>query len=94
MVAIITRVVSCGIPANFFGISGIDSLSIGFGMVPRGEFAMIVACIGLQQGIIEQGNLSDPRHHEYDDDVIYPSCLSELAFPERKGLTRRVNIVE
>jgi Kef-type K+ transport system membrane component KefB len=53
--AIITRVVSCGIPAKFFGISGKDSLIIGFGIVPRGEFAMIVAFIGSQQGIIEHG---------------------------------------
>jgi Kef-type K+ transport system membrane component KefB len=47
IVAIITRVAGCGIPANFFGISGKASLSIGFGIIPRGEFAMIVSFIGL-----------------------------------------------
>jgi Kef-type K+ transport system membrane component KefB len=47
IIAIITRVAGCGIPANFFGISGKDSPSIGFGMGPRGESAMIVSFIGL-----------------------------------------------
>lgn len=86
IIAIISRVAGCGIPAKFFGIFGKDSLIIGFGMVPGGEFAMIVAFIGLQQGIIEQGNLSDPRHHEYDNNVIYPSSLSELAFLKKKRI--------
>jgi hypothetical protein len=45
-------------------------------------------------GYYRTGDLSDPRHHEYANDVITPLFLSELAFPERKGLTRRNNIVE
>jgi Na+:H+ antiporter len=55
IVAIITKVAGCGLPAKLYGMSSKDSLIIGFGMVPRGEVAMIVALIGLQQGIIDQG---------------------------------------
>ena len=55
LVAIITKVIGCGLPARLTGMSAKDSLIIGFGMVPRGEVAMIVALIGLQQGIIDQG---------------------------------------
>ncbi|MDD1719973.1 MAG: cation:proton antiporter [Methanoregulaceae archaeon] len=55
VVAIITKVIGCGLPARLAGLSSKDSLIIGFGMVPRGEVAMIVALIGLQQGIIDQG---------------------------------------
>lgn len=55
VVAIITKVIGCGLPAKLWGMSSKDSLIIGFGMVPRGEVAMIVALIGLQQGIIGQG---------------------------------------
>ena len=36
------------------GLCTKDSLIVGFGMAPRGEVAMIVALIGLQQGIIGQ----------------------------------------
>lgn len=55
IVAIITKLVGCGIPAKLMGMSTKDSLIIGFGMAPRGEVAMIVALIGLQQAIIDQG---------------------------------------
>ncbi len=54
IVAIFTKVVGCGIPAKLMGMSTKDSLIVGFGMAPRGEVAMIVALIGLQQGIIDQ----------------------------------------
>ncbi|HJJ99168.1 MAG TPA: cation:proton antiporter [Methanocorpusculum sp.] len=46
-VAIITKVVGCGLPARLLGMTTRDSLIIGFGMVPRGEVAMIVGLIAL-----------------------------------------------
>ena len=55
VVAILTKLIGCGIPAKLMGMSSKDSLVIGFGMAPRGEVAMIVALIGLQQSIIDQG---------------------------------------
>jgi Kef-type K+ transport system membrane component KefB len=55
LVAILTKVLGCGIPAYMSGMSRKDSLIIGFGMSPRGEVAMIVALIGLQSGVIDQG---------------------------------------
>lgn len=54
VIAIITKVVGCGVPARLMGFCTKDSLIIGFGMAPRGEVAMIVALLGLQQGIIGQ----------------------------------------
>ena len=47
IVAILTKLIGCGIPARLMGMSAKDSLVIGFGMAPRGEVAMIVALIGL-----------------------------------------------
>ena len=54
IVAIITKVVGCGIPARMMGLCTKDALIVGFGMAPRGEVAMIVALIGLESGIIGQ----------------------------------------
>ncbi len=54
VIAIITKVVGCGIPARLSGLCGQDCLIVGFGMAPRGEVAMIVALIGLEAGIIGQ----------------------------------------
>ncbi len=53
-VAVITKLIGCTIPAKLMGISGKESIIIGFGMSPRGEVAMIVALIGLNKGLIGQ----------------------------------------
>ncbi len=55
VVAIITKVIGCGLPAGMMGLCRKDALIVGFGMAPRGEVAMIVALIGLEAGIIDQG---------------------------------------
>lgn len=54
VIAIITKVIGCGLPARLLGYSGRDSLAIGFGMSPRGEVAMIVALMGLNLALIGQ----------------------------------------
>jgi Na+:H+ antiporter len=55
VVAIVTKVIGCGLPARLGGLCREDALIVGFGMAPRGEVAMIVALIGLDMGIIGQG---------------------------------------
>jgi len=55
LVAIVTKVIGCGLPARIAGLCTKDALIVGFGMAPRGEVAMIVALIGLEEGIIDQG---------------------------------------
>lgn len=54
VVAILTKVIGCGLAAKIQGINLRDSLIIGVGMMPRGEVAMIVALIGLNQKLILQ----------------------------------------
>jgi len=54
VVAILTKLVACSVPARLQGLSTRDSLTVGFGMVPRGEVSMIIALIGLNQGAINQ----------------------------------------
>jgi len=55
VVAIVTKIIGCGLPAWLSGMCRKDALIVGFGMAPRGEVAMIVALIGLDMGIIGQG---------------------------------------
>jgi Kef-type K+ transport system membrane component KefB len=54
IVAMVTKLIGCGLPARLFGYSWHDATVIGFGMAPRGEVAMIVALIGLNAGVIAQ----------------------------------------
>jgi Kef-type K+ transport system membrane component KefB len=46
-VAILTKVVGCGIPAKLTGMSWWDSLAVGVGMMPRLEIALVIAYYGL-----------------------------------------------
>jgi Kef-type K+ transport system membrane component KefB len=52
--AILTKVIGCGIASKLAGFGKTESVVIGFGMSPRGEVAMIVALIGLTSNIISQ----------------------------------------
>ena len=53
-VAVLTKVIGCGLTSRLFKFNNKDSAIIGFGMSPRGEVAMIVALIGLTKGMINQ----------------------------------------
>jgi len=54
IVAVLTKVIGCYIPAKLQGMSHKDASVVGWGMSPRGEVAMIVALIGLNSGLIKQ----------------------------------------
>lgn len=51
-IAIITKIVGCGIGAKMFGFTNLESLQVGTGMISRGEVALIVAAKGLTLGLI------------------------------------------
>ncbi|MBN2162841.1 MAG: cation:proton antiporter [Pontiellaceae bacterium] len=55
MLAVISKVVGCGLPAWLMRFNLRGSLRIGLGMLPRGEVALIVAGLGLARGVIDQG---------------------------------------
>jgi len=52
--ATVAKVLGCGIPAMFTGFNLRGGLRVGFGMLPRGEVALIVAGMGLSTGVIPQ----------------------------------------
>jgi len=54
VVAVISKLLGCGLPARWTGSSWQDAWIIGLGMVPRGEVAMVVALLALNAGMIEQ----------------------------------------
>ena len=51
-VAIVAKILGCGLPSLLVGFNPLGALRIGFGMVPRGEVTTIVAGIGLAGGFI------------------------------------------
>jgi Kef-type K+ transport system membrane component KefB len=51
-VAILSKVLGGGIPARLLGMSSRESVSVGLGMSPRLEVAMVIALFGLEHEII------------------------------------------
>ena len=54
IVAILSKIVGCGLGAKVCGYTNNEALSVGIGMVSRGEVALIVAQKGSQAGLIAQ----------------------------------------
>ena len=52
LVALVTKVIGCGLMARACGFDNIDSLKIGVGMMTRGEVALVVAQKGLNAGLV------------------------------------------
>lgn len=55
LVAIISKVIGCGLGAKLGGFTNVESARMGLGMVSRGEVGLIVAAVGLAQGLISSG---------------------------------------
>jgi len=58
VIALATKLVGCGIPARLCGESTATSLRVGAGMVGRGEIALVVASVGLAEGVVDSGVFS------------------------------------
>ena len=52
-VAVVTKIIGCGIGAKVCRFSWKESLQVGVGMISRGEVALIVADKGQQYGIVD-----------------------------------------
>ena len=53
VVAILSKIIGCGLGARIMGFQTYDSFSIGLGMISRGEVALIVAQKGAQANLID-----------------------------------------
>jgi Kef-type K+ transport system membrane component KefB len=54
VVAIISKMVGCGIPAAFFLKDRSKGIKVGYGMISRGEVGLIVAGVAISAGAITQ----------------------------------------
>ena len=52
LVAVLTKVLGCGLGAKLCGYKNYQSIRIGVGMISRGEVALIVASKGTQVGLL------------------------------------------
>ena len=52
VVAILTKIIGCGLGAKLCGYNNMESIQIGSGMVTRGEVTLIIASKGLSLGLM------------------------------------------
>jgi Kef-type K+ transport system membrane component KefB len=81
-IAIITKLVGCGLGAISLGWSNV--LKIGLGMVPRGEVGMVVAQIGLSLAVIKPDTYAVVVFMAVASTIITPLLL-KIAFREEEG---------
>jgi Kef-type K+ transport system membrane component KefB len=53
-IAVISKMIGCGLPAAYFLKSGIKGKRVGYGMISRGEVGLIVAGVAISAGAITQ----------------------------------------
>lgn len=90
VLAMLTKMIGCGVPAKAFGMSSKDSLAIGLGMAPRLEVALIIALYGLQKGIIGQGLYSVVVFMGIVTALVTPSLFKLALGKDRKPMPASV----
>lgn len=76
VVSIVGKIIGCGIGAKLAGMSSIESLQVGIGMIPRMEVALIIVAAAISRGI-----LVDPIAHQILVTTILLSIITTLITP-------------
>lgn len=84
LVAIIAKVVGCGLTAKLCHYDSKDALRIGVGMIARGEVALIVANKGVSLGIISQAIFTPVVLLIIVTSMVTPILL-KLVFAQKKA---------
>ena len=82
VLALLSKVIGCGLPVLGEGWNTV--LSVGVGMMPRGEVALIVALVGLNSGIVTQSTYAIVVFMTAITTVLAPPLLRVLLRNEMK----------
>ena len=58
VVAVVSKILGAGLGARLSGFTNLESLQLGVGMMSRGEVGLIVATLGISEGLINPGVFS------------------------------------
>lgn len=78
VIGILGKIVGSGLGARLGGLSWVESLQLGAGMVSRGEVGLIVAAIGLNQGYVQSSEFSAVIGMVIVTTLITPPLLRSL----------------
>ena len=85
LVALLTKIIGCGLVSKCFGYKWADCLKIGIGMMTRGEVALIITNKGLGLGIIDSSYFTAVILLIIVSSILTPVLLKLLfnKFPEQ-----------
>lgn len=86
VIAILTKIIGCGLGAKIMGYTGKEALQIGVGMISRGEVALIVANKGESLGLISD-ELYAPIVVTVVITTIITPILLKVVFKDKKRST-------
>ncbi|WP_461866202.1 cation:proton antiporter [Thermococcus sp.] len=75
ILAIVGKVVGCGFGAFVSKFRPIEALQVGVGMIPRMEVALIMANVGLNEGVFDSGTFSIPVTMVLVTTIVTPFLL-------------------
>ena len=78
LVALLSKIIGCGVGAKLIGFNSHEALRIGVGMMARGEVALIVAQKGLSAGLMDPVYFTSVIFLVITSSVITPIILKVL----------------
>ncbi len=92
LVALITKIIGCGLISKCCGFNNEDSLKIGIGMMTRGEVALIVSQKGLSVGLLSPAYFTSVILLIIVSSVLTPILLKILYAKESEGQNKKNNM--
>jgi len=81
MVALVSKIIGCGLPARLLKFSYKESLAIGSGMMARGEVGLIVASLALAAGLFDIATPTKPIVTALFSSVVVAIIVSTVLAP-------------
>jgi Kef-type K+ transport system membrane component KefB len=89
VVAVLSKIVGCGVGARLGGLSNAEALRLGVGMTSRGEVGLIVATVGLDAGLVGENIFSSVVLMVLVTTLLTPILLRAL-YPQPTDRTKPV----
>lgn len=90
VIAIVSKVIGCGIPSLFLNFNLKGALRIGTGMVPRGEVALIIAGLGIAGGILDDRLFGVAVFMTLITTLLPPPILTGLLRSPKRGTRKEM----
>jgi Kef-type K+ transport system membrane component KefB len=91
VVVFISKLVGAGLGGRFGGMTNRESVQLGFGMIPRGEVVLIIATVGIAEGVISADIYSTVVVLVILTTVITPPILRSLFSPPQQSKQQFAN---